>query len=178
MKVYKFSNWLFLGVILAFISASAFAEKVPEFDGGYITNMSGNFEEMKAKKASYTQISKGGMSVMALVNQPRTYYVADKTGMISVSLESFKGIAIRGSYKFEDFSLHPLVTKKLTENEGLFENHGPATKDKPFYVVGHKIDIQSKSLGNSTYYFAPRAKLDKGEYAAWIGDTFWIFEVK
>lgn len=178
MKIVKFSNWFLISIILGVMSLPASAEKVPEFDGGYIANMSGDFQEMKKKKASYTQISRGGMSVMALVKQPRTYYVADKSGMISVSSDSIKGIAIRGNYKFEQFSLHPLVTKKLTENEGLFENHGPATKDKPFYIVGDEIEIQSRSLGNNTYYFAPRGKLEKGEYAAWIGDTFWIFEAK
>jgi hypothetical protein len=58
-------------------------------------------------------------------------------------------------------ALHPLVTRKLKDNEGLFENHGPASKDKPFYVPGEKIEVNSKSIGSDAYYFQPKNSLQK-----------------
>jgi hypothetical protein len=127
---------LIRSVVVAFLfiaSGFAISADAPEFDGGYIKTTGGGFVEVKAKQPGYTQISRGGMSISALINSPQIYYVVSKEGIQSIDKSKFKGIAIRGEKKIENFSLHPLVEKKLSENEGLFENHGPASNASTLY---------------------------------------------
>jgi hypothetical protein len=150
----------------------------PEFDGGYVKTVQGRYIEMKEKINFYTQIVKGKMSITSVLNLPRIYYVIDTKGMITVSKDTFKGLAIKGRYDFQKFSLHPLVRRKLHKVEGLFENHGPARKNKPFYTPGRQIETRRKALSFDTYYFQPRNKLEKGEYVAWIGKKFWLFRIQ
>ncbi len=171
---------LVLGILSIMIIGNVLfaGEKVPEFDGGYVKLVNGKFIEMDSVKAYKTQITRGTMGIRAILSLPQTYYTISKKSMIPVDGNNFKGIAIRGNYKFKNFSLHPLRSKKLEKNEGLFENHGPATKASTLYTNGKTIKIRSKSLGNNTYYFAPKDKLPKGEYVAWLGLVFWLFEVK
>ena len=76
---------------------------------------------MKEKQTFVTQITRAGMSMMAVFDLPKNYYVVDKEGMLSISSGEFKGVAIKGQHKFKNFSLHPLVVKRLKDNEGLFE---------------------------------------------------------
>jgi hypothetical protein len=151
---------------------------LPEFDGGYIKNNDNKFNELKEKNISSTQIVKGSISISALMRLPKTYYVSDKEGIIQLSKSDFAGLAVRGKYSFEHFSLHPLVTKNLADNESLFENKGSAKKGKPFYIPGEKLELRSKKLSEDTYYFTPRHELEKGEYVGWIGRSFWLFEIK
>lgn len=99
----KFSKVAALGITIAFVTSVAFAKAIPEFDGAYIKTKTGQFKELKAESRSYTQISRAGMGIMSLINQPKIYYMANKKGMISVSPNEFKGVAVRGNYKFKTF---------------------------------------------------------------------------
>ena len=168
----------FLTIFLLSVVNTAMAEKSIEFDGGYVQTIEGSYIELEQQEAFTTLITKAGMSMMKIFKLPKNYYVVDKQKMVSIPIVEFKGIIIKGNHKFKSFSLHPLTTRELNSDEGLFENHGPATKDNPLYVPGTEIGIRTKSLGSDSYYFQPKDKLIQGEYVAWIGKKFWLFELK
>jgi len=166
-------------MLMALVSCTAIAADVPEFDGAYIKTNSGSFIEIKTKQAYTTQIIRGGMTTDQLLygsGRQVYYYVANKDGIQSIERARFKGIAIRGRENFNNFSLHPLDTMKLSHGENLYENHGPG--GNTLYVPGKQIDVRKKSTGSDSYYFEPAASLEKGEYIVWIDKKFWLIEIK
>lgn len=149
-----------------------------EFDGGYLKTAKGSYVEVKVKNTSTAKIVYDGIGIMQVMNMPKTYYVADKEGMVTIAKKDFKGIAIKGQYNFSTFSFHPLQEKKLQKGESLFDNNGAATAEKPFYTTGAEIECNKKAIGSDGYYFEPKTKLDAGDYVAWIGGDFWMFKIK
>ncbi len=169
---------IFFVLFTVCLASPSLAADKPEFDGGYVKTNDGKFLEMEEKINFYTQIVKGKMSIRAVLNLPRIYYVTEKKGMVTVQKNKFKGLAIKGRYEFQQFSLHPLVRRKLHRDEGLFENHGPARNNQTIYVPGEQLETRRKALSFDTYYFQPRNKLATGEYVAWIGKRFWLFQIR
>lgn len=158
---------------------SSIGNEKAEFDGGYILASDDTFIATKEIKASTTQISRAGMSISSLMRSPKTYYTIDSSTEIIISQSDIKGFFIKGDYKFKNFSLHHLEKKKLGENEGLFENKGPATKSKPFFYAGKEIQIKTKKAEDGTgYFYILDEKLSSGKYVGWTGLSFWIFEIK
>ena len=149
----------------------------PEFDGGYIKLSDESFMEMKTIKAYKTKLVKGNVNIMALMKKRSTYYTIDKSSSVKVAGNKFKGVSVKGNHKYKSFSLHPLLSKDVTKL-GFFENKGPASKTKPFYYPGKKVEVRSKSTGSNSYYFQPKNKLERGDYVAWIGTNFWLFTIK
>ena len=150
----------------------------PEFDGAYIWSTGDRYIALEELKTSTTQIRKNGMSIMDVINAPKVYYVLDSTPSGSLSSDKTQGIFIKGGYNFNNFSLHELKERKLTNSETLFENKGAATEDKPLYHAGKEISVdkkEDKELGG--YFFKIKNELPSGKYVAWIGYSFWIFEV-
>jgi hypothetical protein len=134
-----------------------------------------NIKEIKAYK---TKLVVGeSVSIMTLMDQPYVYYTIDKSSSIKISQKNLKGIDVKGKYKFENFSLHPLLSKDVSKL-GFFENKGPGNEKTPFYYPGDKIECQSKSTGPDSYYFQPITTLPKGEYVAWLGSIFLLFTIE
>jgi hypothetical protein len=127
------------------------AQDIPEFDGGYIQTIERKYMEMKVKP---TETIEG------------VYAVKDKDGIIKIASDQFKGILIRGQrkYKFEAFSLHPLL-QKVSQNK------------VTYFTYGNAIEMQSKAMGDDAYYFQARTTLSRGEYIARIERTFWLFSI-
>lgn len=174
----KLINSLFVTSLLLVLTACGGpGESKAEFDGGYIWTSGDKYVALKEVKASSTQIAKGGMSITALMRAPKYYYVLDPSPSGTLSSGDVQGIFVKGDYKFKNFSLHKLEEKKLSEKEGLFENKGPATKEKPFYFAGKEVEVDKKQDDNG-YFFKVKESLDPGKYVGWIGSSFWIMEVK
>lgn len=149
------SSILLCTILTANIKAE---ETIPEFDGGYIKTVDGEYIEMKAKDVIRRVSIPNGIYIFI-------YYVKDKEGMLSLSNEQFKGIFVQGQHEFKGFSLHPLL-KKVSNDRGVY------------YTPGEEIDFHSKSIHDTAYYFQPREELKDGEYVAWIERTFWLFSIK
>jgi hypothetical protein len=149
-----------------------------EFDGGYLKTANGKYVEVKAKNVSTAKVVFDGVGIMQAMNMPKTYYITDKEGIATIAKKDFKGIAIKGQYDFSSFSFHPLQERKLQKGEGLFDNNGAASAEKPFYTNGTAIECNKKAIGSDGYYFEPKTKLESGDYVAWIGGNFWIFKIK
>ena len=152
----KKSNVLFLVILfivtfISYINVNA-TEKLPEFDGGYIKTVKDDYMEIKEVEA---KPAFGGYA-----------FVTDKSSIVNIQENEFKGLLVKGNYKFESFSLHHLVEKYVNSGKG------------KQYLPGDKIDLQSKNIGDGGYYFQPRDKLVKGDYVAWIGKSFWLFSIK
>lgn len=159
-------------------SALLLAETVPEFDGGYLKTVDGRYGEIRPTKGFRTAVAYQGQNLMDVLSlQPRPYIV-DKSSLPAFTSSIFKGFLLKGPYKFEAFSLHPLRERMLKDNEIFYENHGPAKRDQPFYVPGDKIELRQKAVGQNAYYFEPRGRLDKGEYIGWLGDDIWLFRLE
>ncbi|MGS2719579.1 hypothetical protein [Paraglaciecola aestuariivivens] len=149
-----------------------------DFDGGYVWTSGDKYMPLTEVQAASTQIAKGGMSISALMRAPKYYYVLDNTPTATLSSDDLQGVFVKGDYAFKNFSLHKLEEKTLAENEGLFENKGPATKDQTFYFAGEQIDLSKKSdESNNGYFFKVSNELAAGKYVAWVNSSFWIFEV-
>jgi len=183
---------LLIVIALLLCAHFVFAADSMEFDGAYIKMCNGDYIELQEKtvhsakiivekqvpeNAPLYAVIESSMFSQAF-NTPKQYYVADKAGMISIPANEFKGIAIKGQYNFKSFTLHPLVERRLKSNEVFYENSGPARKSRPFYIPGKMLNVRGKSLGSDAYYFQPRGNLARGEYVAWIGDSFWLFKIK
>ena len=149
----------------------------PEFDGGYIKTNASSLIEMDSKSVYKTKLITGNIGISALMSLPYTYYIIDRNGTAVIDNAKFKGVNIKGQHKFKNFSLHQLSTKNIDDKIGLFENNGPARKGNDIYTAGKEIEIRKKSMGDNVYYFEPKNKLVPGSYLAWIGNTFWLFDL-
>lgn len=159
-------------LMLALFASNVIAGE-PEFDGAYIKTKDGKYIDLKESKCYVTQIIKNGMNLMDAMSAPQVYYVMDSSGL-PMSADNFVGLLIKGQYKFENFSFHPLVENRLGNQDRFMENHGPATNNKPFYSPGQQIDLNKKSLSATGYYFQPKNALGKGTYVGWIDGSFWL----
>ncbi|MFA5924667.1 MAG: hypothetical protein WC856_25840 [Methylococcaceae bacterium] len=169
----------FLLLVTLMITSSSWAfNAVPEFDGGYIITSSEKIINVKEVQSYTTKLVEGeSVQIMALLNQPSLYYIIDKTSTVKLKQNQLKGFAIKGKYKFDDFSLHPLLSKDVSKL-GFFENKGPGGKNKPFYHPGNKLELQSKSTGMDSYYYQSKEPLSKGDYVAWLHKSFWLFTIE
>ena len=166
-------------VLLGLSGCSSIGNKKAEFDGGYILASDDTFIPLTEVKASVTQISRGGMSIMSLMRSPKTYYILDASTNAKISQNDIKGFFLKGNYDFNNFTLNHLEKKKLGKNEGLFENKGPATRAKPFYYAGKEVKIKRKKAENGNgYIYVLDEKLSPGKYVGWTGLSFWVFEIK
>lgn len=158
-------------------------KNIPEFDGGNIKTHNDKFIELEEITPFYVKIYKRNTGISSfMITDPatvkNTYYIADTKGIIKLYSRDFKGIVIRGKYDFKLFSLHPLVERKIQDDENIAGKNGPKmTRKKPFYIPGENIKIRRKSIDDKTYFFLPSTDLPKGQYVAWIGYKFWIFEI-
>lgn len=164
-----------------------FGQKLPEFDGAYLENGDSLLEMRElSKEVGYTKILTEGMNVMDVNRLPWYRYVTQKQSS-GIESNNMKGFTIKGNYPFELVTLYTLTQKTI--NGGFFENRGDAVEGKPFYTPGKQIELHQKSLGNNTYYFLPKQKLEPGDYVIWIynsnktlknnsNNIFWIFTVK
>lgn len=164
-------------IALVLVACGGPGESVAEFDGGYVWTSGDKYVAVSEVTASTTQIARGGMSITALMNAQKYYYVLDPTPSATLSSSDVQGVYVKGDYTYKYFSLHKLEEKQLAETEGLFENKGPATKEKPFYYAGQKIEVAKKQDENG-YFFKVKESLASGKYVAWIDKSFWIFAVK
>ena len=167
---------IYLGIFFA--ASNGLAETAPEFDGAYLKTADGNYTEIKTTKAFRTGVAHQGQNLMEVLGMSLDPYVVDKSSMQTFATSSFKGFLIKGKYTFESFSLHPLIERILKSNEVFYENHGPAERDKPFYVPGNQFELRKKAVGDDAYYFEPREQLEKGDYVGWIGDDLWLFRLE
>lgn len=176
----KKSIYIFvMSLVLTLSACGGPGESKAEFDGGYVWTSGDKYLSLKEVKPASTQIAKGGMSISALMNAKKYYYVLDDTPSAVLSSDETQGIFIKGDYSFKNFSLHKLEEKQLAAKEGFFENKGTATKDKPFYFAGEQIEIAKKSDEDvSGYFFKLKSELPSGKYVGWVNKSFWIFEVK
>jgi hypothetical protein len=176
----KKSIYIFvMSLVLTLSACGGPGESSAEFDGGYLWTSGDKYMSLKEVKPARTQIAKGGMSISALMNAKKYYYVLDNTPSAVLSSDETQGIFIKGDFSFKNFSLHKLEEKKLAAKEGLFENKGAATKDKPFYFAGEEIEIAKKSDEDANgYFFKLKDELPSGKYVGWVSQSFWIFEVK
>ena len=164
-------------VVLVFLAGcGSVGDKKAEYDGGYILASDNSYIALKEVKFYATQIANARMSWSAMFNLPDYPYVLEPTPSATLSSKKVKGFFVKGNYKFEHFSLHHLEKMQLAENERLFENKGPATKDKPFFIAGKPIEFKKKQTKDG-YAFILESKLPKGKYVGWLGTSFWIFEV-
>ena len=156
-----------------------------EFDGGYVETQTGGYMDMQTKK--FYRINIGDRHKRYLHRPPIVNFVIDKTGMVSLSAAEFKGIVIKGQHQFRAFSLHPLEERRLKESEYPSNKPNDPKGDeiilhikerKPYYVPGKRLEIRRKSVGTDFYYFQPSQALKVGQYVAWIGKKFWLFEIK
>ncbi|MCX5844301.1 MAG: hypothetical protein NT022_11275 [Deltaproteobacteria bacterium] len=164
--------------VLLAISGLLLAETLPEFDGGYLKTTDGRYGEIRATKAFRTAVAYKGQNLMDVLSLQTKPYIVDKSSLPAFAASIFKGFFLKGSYKFEAFSLHPLRERTLKDNEVFYENRGPAKRDQPFYVPGDKIEFRQKAVGQNAYYFEPRDRLAKGEYIGWLGDDIWLFRLE
>lgn len=151
---------------------------IPEFDGGYLQVGDAAYIEMDAKRIYKTKIIRGTISHRLVGRLPDYHYVTNKSGIVLSSFEKFKGVTIKGRDKYQNFSLHPLKKKDISNKVGLFENNGPAKKGSTIYVPGKKIAVSKKSLGSDAYFFTPKKQLNTGLYVAWTEGIFWLFEIE
>jgi len=178
IKKYAFFPAIVFFAILFTIAGVVSAETVPEFDGAYLKTTDGKYTEIKITKAFYTAVARQGQDLMEVLSLKPGPYVADKSSLPTFRASAFKGFFLKGTYKFEFFSLHPLRERILKENEIFYENHGPAQRNQPFYVPGDQIELRQKAIDQNSYYFEPREGLSNGEYVGWIGNNLWLFRLE
>ncbi len=174
MKGIKFAIITLTLIMLA--ACGGPGENKAEYDGGFIWTSGDKYLALKEVKPSVTQISQKDMSISALLRAPKYAYVLEPEPSGVLSSSDVQGVFVKGDYVFKLFSLHKLEKKKLYDNEGFFENKGQATKEKPFYFAGKKIEVDKKK-GDEGYFYKVKSPLKPGKYVGWINFSFWIFEV-
>lgn len=157
--------------------------ELAEYDGAYVVTQADRFLPLKDSKTATTRIvhsRKGRVSYSQMLNATDRSYTLDATTEAVLDSSHFKGVFVKGDYKFKLFTLHPLVERTLVKDgkELFFEKHGAVDYDIPFYLPGKSIELLKKSADEENgYYFEVKAALPSGKYVGWIGSHFWIFEI-
>lgn len=157
--------------------------ELAEYDGAYVLTKADRFLPMVKADTATTRIvrtNNGRVSNSTLIYaKDRRYTLSSATEAILDSSD-FKGVFVKGDYKFNLFSLHPLDSRVLEKggNELFFEKRGAVDYDIPFFMPGQNINLKKRSADEENgYYFEVEAPLNSGAYVGWIGDKFWIFEI-
>lgn len=154
-----------------------------EFDGGYLHTKDEKYielPEVQCYNIKINKVSDGFEGHFKSLGGRGEYYIvaSQMHNMITIKQSHFKGILVKGRYNFDYFTLHPLLKKSIRRGYSIIKNNGPATEYSPYFTPGDEIDVRTKSLGNNSYYWEPRHILPRGEYVAWIGKSFWVFEIE
>jgi hypothetical protein len=168
---------MLVGLLLGLNGCNSIGNEKAEFDGGYILAKDDSFIPIKETEKYVTQIIQAGMSIFNVTKAPKVSYTMDASTNAKISQNDIKGFFLKGDYGFKYLTIHHLEKKTLGKHEGLFENKGPATKDKPFYYPGKQLKLKKQKVDNGYYYILDE-KIPAGKYVAWLGKSFWIFEVK
>lgn len=155
-----------------------------EYDGAYVLTTSDRFLPIVESDSATTRIlySKNGrVSTSQALNATDRRYTLSNVTEASLEPDDFKGVFVKGDYKFQYFSLHPLEERVLKKggNELFFEKHGAVDYDVPFHLPGKQIELLKRSADEENgYYFEVKSPLKPGKYVGWISKHFWVFEIQ
>lgn len=154
-----------------------------EYDGAYVLTKADRFLPMETAETATTRIvyaRNGRVSTSQMLGAKDRLYTLSNATNASLDSSLYKGVFIKGNYKFPLYSLHPLEERTLAKggNELFFEKKGAVGYDVPFYMPGKQIDVLKRSADEENgYYFEVKEPLESGKYVAWIGRNFWVFEI-
>ncbi len=140
----KIVSFLVFGFFIVGLADSSFASSFPEWDGVYLKDVDGNYEELKEVASVRVNSSPSG-----------TIYYSTKDYTI-ISPKKFKGLIIKGKDLITDVKFRPLERNTEISLSALF-NRSKAKFQDLFSLESRKgyFELRSRHEGDDARYYEP-----------------------
>ncbi len=171
-------------------------DEQPKFNGAYIKTIDKGFfsdtveliemQTAPTYKSVLFRADKGeSISKIWLLKQKQKQFSLDITSTISLPVEKFQGIIVKGE-QTELISLHPAERwvrgfdkngSKAGATAVMFNSNKHVNRGEPLYIVGKHSKVKMAKVSNDSHFIDFKQPPKKGLYIAWINSNFWFFNL-